>query len=212
MSVDAAGDLQARKKAIRARALASRNAQPDKEELSERICRRLVELPEYAAAASVLWYVDVRDEVRSRHQLPHTLGQGKTIAVPYCVAGELALFRLDRVDELAVGAYGILEPRPELRWLPEKRVEAHEPDLIVVPGVAFDRRGARLGHGFGYYDRLLEKARPDAWRVALAFECQLFDELPVEAHDAFMDRIITERAVHLGRRSGAGRKRGLSER
>ena len=69
----------------------------------------------------------------------------------------------------------------------------------MVPGVAFDRRGARMGHGFGYYDKLLEHARPDAPLVALAFECQLFPEIPTQAHDIFMDKIITERAIYAGK-------------
>jgi 5-formyltetrahydrofolate cyclo-ligase len=69
----------------------------------------------------------------------------------------------------------------------------------MVPGVAFDRRGARMGHGKGYYDKLLEHARPDTKLVALAFECQLFPEIPVQQHDIFMDKLITEAAVYQGR-------------
>ena len=69
----------------------------------------------------------------------------------------------------------------------------------MVPGVAFDRRGGRMGHGFGYYDKLLEHARPDAPLVALAFECQLFPEIPTQAHDIFMDKIITEQAIYAGK-------------
>jgi 5-formyltetrahydrofolate cyclo-ligase len=95
--------------------------------------------------------------------------------------------------------YKILEPRANLRELPEKRVDISEVDLIMVPGVAFDRRGARMGHGFGYYDKLLEHARPDTPLVALAFECQLFPEIPTQPHDIFMDKIITERATYAGR-------------
>lgn len=197
-------DLQARKKAIREQAHSQRNAQPDKDELSRRICKKLVELPEYVAAGTVLWYVDVRSEVRTRDYLPDTLTQAKKIVVPYCVGSELELFHLTSMDELAIGKFRILEPRPELRRLAGKPVEVKELDLIVVPGVAFDRRGARMGHGFGYYDRLLNNARPDALLVALAFECQLFDEVPTEAHDIFMDRLITEKAVYRGQsRRGA---------
>src|SRR4029079_17140289 len=125
----------------------------------------------------------VRSEVRTRHYLPEALGHAKKIVVPWCRDGELELFHLTSMDELAVGAYRILEPRPELRGLPEKQIDVRELDLIVVPGVAFDRRGARMGHGFGYYDRLLKSARPETPLVALAFECQLFDEIPTEGHD-----------------------------
>jgi 5-formyltetrahydrofolate cyclo-ligase len=191
-------DLQTRKKALREQAHANRNAQPDKDGLSQLICQKLVELPQYQAARTVLYYVDARSEVRTRHYLPEALTHGKKIVVPYCVEGELELFHLTSMDELALGMYRILEPKPELRALPQKRVEVKELDLIVVPGVAFDRRGARMGHGFGYYDKLLWQARPDALLAALAFECQLFDEIPTEAHDIFMDRLITEKAVYTG--------------
>jgi 5-formyltetrahydrofolate cyclo-ligase len=192
-------DFRQRKARIREQAHANRNQQPDKDDLSRRICETFMALPEYAAARTVLFYLDVRSEVRTRHTLPDALKTGKRIVVPYCVKDELELFLLTSPDELAVGMYKILEPKPELRALPEKRVAPTELDLIMVPGVAFDRRGARMGHGFGYYDRLLQHARPDAPLVALAFECQLFPEIPTQPHDVFMDRIITEQAVYPGR-------------
>lgn len=192
-------DFQQRKKEIREQAHANRKDQPNKEELSRTICERFAALPEYAAAKTVMFYVDVRTEVRTREYLPQVLGRGKRIVVPYCVDGELELFLLESMDELAIGMYKILEPKVELRSLPEKRVDVKELDLIMVPGVAFDRTGARMGHGFGYYDKLLEHARADAPLVALAFECQLFPEIPTAAHDIFMDKIITERAIYPGK-------------
>jgi 5-formyltetrahydrofolate cyclo-ligase len=194
-----ADDFKAQKARIREQAHANRNQQPNKDEISRHICETFLALPEYAAARTVLFYLDVRSEVRTRYTLPGALETGKRIVVPYCVGEELELFLLHSTDELAVGMYKILEPRPELRALPEKRVAPTELDLIMVPGVAFDRRGARMGHGFGYYDRLLQHARPDAPLVALAFECQLFPEVPTQPHDVFMDRIITEQAVYTGR-------------
>ena len=133
-------------------------------------------------------------------RLPQALTQGKKIVVPWCNdQGELELFHLENMDELAIGMYKILEPAPALRLLPAKQVKAQELDLIMVPGVAFDRSGARMGHGKGYYDKLLQHARPDAPLVALAFECQLFPEIPTAAHDIFMDTIITESAIYKGR-------------
>jgi 5-formyltetrahydrofolate cyclo-ligase len=192
-------DFQQRKQAIREQAHANRRAQENKDELSQAICETFVGLPEYAAARTVMFYVDVRTEVRTRQSLPTALTHGKRIVVPYCIDGELELFYLENMDELAVGMYKILEPKPELRDVPGKKVEAEELDLVMVPGVAFDRSGARMGHGFGYYDKLLQHVRPHAPLVALAFECQLFDEIPTAAHDVFMDKIVTETAVYGGR-------------
>lgn len=194
--------LRERKESLRQQAHANRQALPNKDELSQVICRKFAELPEYAAAGTVMFYVDVRAEVRTRHYLPTALEHGKRIVVPYCVDGELELFHLENMDELTVGMYKILEPRPELRTQPAKQIDVAELDLIMVPGVAFDRTGARMGHGFGYYDKLLEHARGDTPLVALAFECQLFEEIPTQAHDVFMDKIITEQAVYAGKGRG----------
>jgi 5-formyltetrahydrofolate cyclo-ligase len=193
-------DLATRKQQLREQAHAARNAQQNKDELSKIICDTFMALPEYAKAQTVMFYIDVRSEVRTRHSLPAALQSGKTIIVPWCNdAGELELFRLNNMDELAVGMYKILEPKQELRSLPEKQCRAEELDLVMVPGVAFDRRGARMGHGKGYYDKLLQHARKDTPLVALAFECQLFPEIPVGSHDIFMDKIITESQIYIGR-------------
>ena len=187
------------KQQIREQAHANRKALENKDELSRTICEKFAALPDYQAARTVLFYLDVRAEVRTRHYLPTALTHGKKIVVPYCVDGLLELFHLEDMDELDVGMYKILEPKADLRSVPAKRVDVKEIDLVMVPGVAFDRTGARMGHGKGYYDKLLEHARLDTPLVALAFECQLFPEIPTQSHDVFMDKIITEANVFEGR-------------
>jgi 5-formyltetrahydrofolate cyclo-ligase len=151
-------------------------------------------LPAYSAARTVMWYVDAGSEVRTRHTLPEALGHGKRVVVPWCVVetNTLELFHLTDMTELVEGAYKILEPKPELRHLPNKVVRPKELDLVMVPGTAFDLRGGRMGQGKGYYDRLLSTARPNAPLVGMAFECQIFDEIPVAPHDVFMDLVLTE--------------------
>lgn len=192
--------IQNQKNVLRRQAHDNRNAQQNKDDLSRRIVGAFMALPGYATAETVMFYVDVRSEVRTRHDLPLALDSGKAIVVPWCNPdGELELFRLNSMEELSVGMYRILEPRPDLRTLPEKQVSVEELDLIMVPGVGFDRRGARMGHGKGYYDKLLQHARRDTPLVALAFECQIFDEIPVADHDIFMDRIVTEDNIYHGR-------------
>ena len=198
-------DIAALKKQLRDQAHAARNAQANKDELSQAICAKFMALPAYAAANTVMFYIDVRSEVRTRHSLPAALATGKRVIVPWCnAAGELELFHLQNMEELAVGMYKILEPHAELRDKPEKHVKPEDLDLVMVPGVGFDHRGARMGHGKGYYDKLLQHARPDTPLVALAFECQMFPEIPVAGHDIFMDQIITEMAIY----EGKGRKQG----
>lgn len=197
------GSIAERKQEIRKTAHENRKNQSNKDAVSQAIVNRFIELPEYASAATVMFYVDVRDEVRTRHALPDAIQGNKRIVIPYCVDGELELFHLESMDELEIGMYKILEPRAELRDIASKRLAPEDLDLIMVPGVAFDAQGGRTGHGKGYYDKLLEHARPDAPLVALAFECQMFPEIPCEQHDIYMDKVVTEKRVCIGK----GRRR-----
>ena len=187
------------KQQIRTQAEANRRARPDKDQASRIICEQFAALPEYAAADTVMCYLDVRSEVRTRQFLSTALEGSKRIVVPYCLDDRLGLFLLDSMDELAAGMYEIPEPKVELRALARRKVDVGRLDLVMVPGVAFDRRGARLGRGKGYYDRLLASVRTDTLLVALAFECQVFAEIPTEPHDVYMDKVITEKAVYQGR-------------
>ena len=197
-------DPQARKTAIREQARKNRVAQKNKDEISKAICDKFMALPAYQAARTVMWYVDAGSEVRTRHTLPEALTHGKRVVVPWCVVetNELELFRLEDMSELIEGAYKILEPKTDLRQLATKTVSPEELDLVMVPGTAFDPRGGRMGQGKGYYDRLLARARPDAPLVALAFDCQIFDEIPVAPHDVFMDLVLTETRALSGRGRG----------
>jgi 5-formyltetrahydrofolate cyclo-ligase len=102
------------------------------------------------------------------------------------------------MEELQIGMYKILEPAAELRGDTKKAVDVSELDLIMVPGVGFDSRGGRTGMGKGYYDKCLEHARTDAAIVAVCFECQMFDKIPVQSHDVYMDMVITEKTTYKG--------------
>lgn len=200
-----ATDPATMKKFIRELARKNRVAQKNKDFISADIVAKFTALPSYKSAKTVMWYVDAGSEVRTRAALPAALADGKRVVVPWCVteSNTLELFLLEDMAELVEGAYKILEPREELRQLPSKIVKPHELDLVMVPGTAFDKRGGRMGQGKGYYDRLLAGARADAPLVAVAFDCQIFDEIPVDAHDVFMDLVLTEtRAI-----PGKGRKK-----
>jgi 5-formyltetrahydrofolate cyclo-ligase len=194
-------DPQTRKAAIREQARKNRVAQKNKDEVSRTICEKFTALPAYSAARTVMWYVDAGSEVRTRNTLPKALTHGKRVVVPWCVVetNTLELFLLEDMSELVEGAYKILEPKSELRLLPMKVVKPEELDLVMVPGTAFDPRGGRMGQGKGYYDRLLANARTDAPLVGLAFDCQVFDEIPVAPHDVFMDMVLTESRTLTGK-------------
>lgn len=114
------------------------------------------------------------------------------LAVPYCLPQHLKLFHLRDWSQLTATKWGLQEPAPHLRQA-ENMVEANQIDLFLVPGVAFDRRGNRLGYGKGYYDKLLRQRRPDCLAVALAFQIQIADEIPHDpAFDVPVDYIVTE--------------------
>jgi 5-formyltetrahydrofolate cyclo-ligase len=189
---------------LRRAAYDARNGQPDKDRISDLAVAKLLQLPEYQAAKTVLWYLDCRSELRTRQALPNALSSDKRTVVPYCTvdeagANKLGLWWLQSMDELIVGKWKILEP-PRERWgEAAKNIPPEELDLVIVPGVGFGRDGGRMGNGQGYYDRLLERVRPDCPLVALCYESQLFDNLIISPHDVYMDKVVTESAVYQGR-------------
>lgn len=184
------------KQQIRTLALAGRDHQLNREDLSRQIRERLASLPEYKAATRLSIYVGVPSEVQTLPILPSAWSLGKRIAVPCCAGDHLKLFWLEDVDELYPRTLGILEPRNEIRHCLDRSVDVTTLDLIVVPGVAFDHKGGRIGHGKRYYDKLLRKVRIGTSIVALAFECQVFPEVPMLDHDIFMDKVLTERSAY----------------
>lgn len=188
--------MRQQKEAIRRQAFARRKQFPEKDAASTAIWDRFLALPEFRAAGMVMLYVHTGSEVRTGPLLQQLLAGPKRIVVPFCDAENLGLFHLEATGELEPGTLGILEPRADLRIEPGKRVEPNRVDLVMVPGVAFDRRGNRLGHGKGYYDRLLARLRSDALKVGVAFECQLFDVIPMCQYDVPVDLVLTEAATY----------------
>ena len=152
--------------------------------------RRLLCLDLFRRAQTVALYSPVHNEVSTLHLLRDALAGRRSVVMPQ-VAGESLVFRRVRsLEDLAPGCFGILEPRPETA-----AVALAELDLIVLPGVAFDRRGHRLGYGKGYYDRALLAAGDTCRRVGLAFDFQLVDCLPTFDHDMRLDLLLTESEV-----------------
>ena len=177
---------------LRAAAHLRRLHQQDGDRLSARSSSGSLHLPQYTTARTVLCYVSFRSEVSTHAFIARLWADRKRVVVPYCEAQHLELFRFDSFDDLAPGTLGILEPRPDLREQDQRRANVQELDLLVIPGLAFDRQGGRLGYGKGYFDRLLPGARPDALLAAVAFECQLFDAVPMQPYDVRVDAVITE--------------------
>jgi len=185
-----------RKESLRAEVRRLRVGQPDKELLSQVIWKRLIALPEYENARRVIVYIDHRSEVRTRTFLADIWAAKKQVVVPYCEGDDLGLFRMEHLGELEPGTMGILEPQPKLRQDAARAVRLEPSDLIILPGVAFDRQGGRLGQGGGYYDRLLKDAPDGVVCIGIAFECQLVEAVPCMPHDMRVDKVVTEVAVY----------------
>lgn len=189
------------KNALRLEAYAQRNQQRDKDYLSQVITQKVVEQANYQCAKTVMWYVDCRSEVRTQTIIKQELDQDRRIVIPFCTQdsggkNQLGLWLLDDLSELVRGCWGILEP-PESRWHESgKQVAIEELDLIIVPGVGFDRQGGRLGNGQGYYDNFLQQVSVATRIQGICYESQLFDDLPMEATDVAMDFVFTQSAIY----------------
>lgn len=185
------------KKSLRKQILATRGALSPATvvEKSQRIIEQLTQWAHYQRAQTIMTYLDFRQEVQTGSLVEQALQGGKRVVVPVVVdpkAGTMLASELQAYPEdLQAGAYGIFEPKVLRPISPE------ELDLIVLPGVAFDGLGHRLGYGGGYYDRFLAQTPTVTPLVALAFELQLLPDLSplVEVHDRRVHTIITENRV-----------------
>jgi len=195
------------KKQLRSLAYQSRNNQQNKDYLSRIICDKFIDQAAYQQADTIMWYLHCRSEVRTLASVMTQLNTSKKIIIPYCTRNErsentLGLWWLEDMTELSTGTWGILEP-PKTRWEEkDKQVLPTELDLIMVPGVAFDRQGGRLGNGAGYYDHLLNEVRSDTQLTAVCYQSQLYDSLPMENHDIYMDAILTEQNTFIIKKNG----------
>ena len=185
-------DIATSKQELRDRLRSIRRKQENKDELSARIFQRLDESGILQAKNQVLFYIHVRDEVRTQFVILARLATGGECVVPYCLDRDLQLCRIVNFRELERGKYGILEPSLEVRSDPARKVEPTEIDVALIPGLGFSERGQRIGYGAGYYDRLLATLRKDCLKIGLAFDCQIVAHIPTDAHDVSVDWVVTE--------------------
>jgi len=149
---------------------------------SEALRRKVLHLAVFRSAKTVCCYVALPYEVQTGRLIEDMIRLGKRVVVPKAsrITGQLMLSEIrDPKTDLAPGAFGVLEPTLAA-WRP---VEARELDLVLVPGLAFDREGGRLGHGYGYFDRFLPRLPHRTKKVGLAYRMQILDRLPSASHD-----------------------------
>jgi 5-formyltetrahydrofolate cyclo-ligase len=191
IDVDNTRALQNRKKEVRRQGLQQRLAMDhaEAERLGALITARVVEHPLYQKAARIFLYASCKNEVDTFALMRHALAAGKTVALPYVQSyGIQFAFIQDPEKDLPPGFKGIPEPRPEIR----QSVAPEKDDLLVIPGVYFDRDLNRLGQGGGFYDRFLY-AHGYVKKIALAYTWQIREKkLPQASRDFAMDIIFTE--------------------
>lgn len=180
------------KRRLRLEAAARRRALPaeSREAASSAIERHLLAMPELARAARVIGYWALPDEASITGVLRAVLAERRPLLLPRIEAsGELAFARVRDLGALAIGRHGILEPRDGAPEAPGSR------DLVLVPGVAFDAVGGRIGRGAGFYDRALPTGSDAPRSFGVGFRCQLVECVPMESHDRFLDGVVTEDGV-----------------
>ena len=183
--------LREEKRALRQRVLAARDALSDVERAaaSEAIAGRFSRRADFAAARAILVTLPFRNEWDSRVLVRAALLSGKTVAAPRVDAATrmLELYAIaDPEGDVGLSRQGIPEPAPHCLPVARERI-----DFVVIPGVAFDANGNRLGYGGGYYDRLLP-LMPGATRVAGAFDLQIVPQVPVGPNDIRIEAVLTE--------------------
>lgn len=181
------------KSAIRREMMASRDAlsEPDVASKSTAILEWLKTLPEFAEARTVHTYISWKNEADTRPLVELLLRQQKRVVVPRVVTGRVCLSHhfIAGLSDLRPGAFGILEPDPAI--CPE--VEPADIDLVVVPALAVDLTGHRLGYGGGYYDSFLAGLR--ATKVVAVYHFQIVDEVPTRKEDQRIEFIVSETGV-----------------
>lgn len=166
----------------------------NKEKMDKEIIKRFCESKYYKDAKGIFIYISYGTEINTKGIIKKALSENKKIYVPRTEFDTRTMDAVEIIsfDNLIESSYGILEPSKE-----EQEINPNELDLIVVPGVAFDRNGGRMGYGAGFYDRYFKKIHKEnakrITKLALAYDFQVVDKVPMNKQDIPVDYIITEK-------------------
>lgn len=158
------------------------------------IKEKLFSLPDFQKAEVVFYFASFRSEVNTLGQIKEVLALNKRVILPRVAKLDnktkgLKLYEIKGMADVSPGCMGILEPNT----VEERLRSINDVDFVVMPGVAFDSRCNRLGYGAGYYDKLLSGLKKQIPLVALAYEEQIVEAVPVEAHDVKIHKILTDK-------------------
>ncbi|MCM1263855.1 MAG: 5-formyltetrahydrofolate cyclo-ligase [Butyrivibrio sp.] len=198
------GPADREKKHIRKKCLSLRDEMPLKlrEEKSDKIIDALCGLEQYKKADIILTYADFKSEVITTKFIERALADKKQVFAPRISGDEMEFYRIDGLNDLEEGYKGIREPAGSEAFFDKigslDLNEMNSVPLMVMPGVAFDKEGHRIGYGKGFYDRYLNRlmdAGINVYKIALCYECQLLDKIAHEEHDVCVDMVVTEESV-----------------
>lgn len=151
---------------------------------------QLLGLSEFQSAKILALYSPIRNEVATGNLLIAALAAGKQVCYPRVVGDDLLFFQVDSLADLQVGSFEIGEPDRQ-----SIKIDPASIDFLLIPGVAFDRHGFRLGYGRGYFDRLLCNGSFAGLRVGFCYDFQVIDKLPVDDHDQKVELLVTDKGV-----------------
>jgi 5-formyltetrahydrofolate cyclo-ligase len=182
------------KSKIRKRILNVRNnmSKEDVKKNSNAIMDKITSLDIYKHSKVVFIYMDFKNEVMTSNLIKRMLSEKKRVVIPYTDSINTVLIpsEITKESDLKQNSFGYFEPKSILP------VNIEEIDLVIVPGVVFDMNLNRIGFGKGYYDKILNRLKPSAKKVALAHDFQVLEDIPAEEHDVKMDMIITEKNIY----------------
>lgn len=164
-----------------------------REEKSERIREFLFSTDEFKKAKTIMFYITYRSEVITEDMINESLKRGKKVALPKCLIDKKKIIPLEIKDisrDLEIGAFGIREPKRG-----NKIIQPQEINLVIMPGVAFDKKGTRLGYGGGFYDKFLKNLPDSSQFIGLAFQEQIVNLIPRTSRDMLVHKIITDKGV-----------------
>ena len=179
------------KKSIRKAIIIQRDLINNKSKIAmdSKIKDKLKESSFYKDSKNIFIYIGFGSEIDTAKYIEEFLEEGKNIFVPRTDMKKRVMeaVKIDSLEELSINSSGILEPSRE-----SEAISKNDIDLVILPGVAFDISGGRIGYGGGYYDKYLEGIDSDIVKVAITYDFQVLDEVPFEEHDIKADYIITE--------------------
>lgn len=158
-------------------------AEPEIAEKSARLVNMFLESQLYRSAKTICGYLSFNQEVRTRPILEQALQDGKRIALPKCYGDEMRFILVKDLTQITKRSFGLPEP------IADAPIADDETALVLVPGLAFDKQGYRVGYGGGYYDRFLSR-EPQHPTVALCFDFQMVEQLPIEPYDIPADLVL----------------------